>query len=276
MIKIIKLDSLKTIDQLKSDYVKQATAPLDGMWLTGFVPMAKHFEIYDEDKLLGYFCINDEGYLLQYNLDQRYRSRSTEVFKFLLTLKDSDFGDIKGAFCSTAEPRFISICLDHFSTYKVNALMYQISEEINFDNNAIELTKLSKDCLEDVVKFAHEEIDAPVEWLTGYFSNLISRNELYAFIDKNTIIATGECRGFDTYQTDYADIGVVVSSNQRSKGLATKVLKKLRAIAEEQHLIPICSTEVQNIGAQKAISRAGFFASNRIIQFLHNQKKEQY
>jgi hypothetical protein len=39
------------------------------------------------------------------------------------------------------------------------------------------------------------------------------------------------------------------------KGLAPEVLK------------PIFSAESTNIGAQKAISRAGFFAGNRIVQF---------
>ncbi|MCF8060489.1 MAG: GNAT family N-acetyltransferase [Bacteriovoracaceae bacterium] len=267
MVKINKLSSLENINQLKNDYVKQATAPLDGMWLTGFVPMAKHYEIYDQDRLLGYFCLNEEGYFLQYNIDQKYRSRSFEIFKSLMTLDTPRLGVIKGAFCSTAEPSFFSICLDNFSSYKVNAHMYQVNEQVTLDNDTIDLTKLNKDYLEDVVMFVHDAIEAPIDWLTGYLSNLISRNELYALIDDNKIIATGECRGFDIYQTQYADLGVIVSKNERSKGFATKVLKKLIAIAKEQGLIPICSTEAQNIGAQNAISKAGFFASNRIVQF---------
>lgn len=31
------------LQTLKEGYIQQCTAPLDGMWLTGFVPMAAHF-----------------------------------------------------------------------------------------------------------------------------------------------------------------------------------------------------------------------------------------
>lgn len=267
MIKIEILSSLETINQFKNDYVKQATAPLDGMWLTGFVPMAKHYGIYDEGKLLGYFCVNDEGYLLQFYLDGKCRSRSSELFESLLNLKVLDMKNIKGAFCSTAEPDFFSICLDHFSNFKVNAHMYQVREEVNLDDELIELIKLSEDYLQEAVKFVHEAIGAPVEWLTGYYSKLLSKNELYALMDEGQIVAIGECRGFDDYQTQYADLGVIVAKKRRSKGLATKVLRRLRVVAEGKNLVPICSTEAGNIAARTAISRAGFFASNRIVQF---------
>ena len=79
--------------------------------------------------------------------------------------------------------------------------------------------------------------------------------------------AIGECRGFVEYQTDYAELGVIVDESTRGKGLATSILMQLITISETKGLEPILSTEKTNIGAQKAISRAGFFAGNRIIQF---------
>lgn len=270
MTRIEKMQKLENLAKLKADYIEQATAPLDGMWLTGFVPMAKHFGIYEKDNLLGYFCVNDDGYLLQYNLDPKHRSRSSELFQSLLDAENAEVGAIKGAFCSTAEPGFLSNCLDCFSSFKVNALMYQVSGQIEPGNESFELIKLSENSLDDVVNFSHEAIGAPVEWLRGYYSNLISRKELYAHFVEGKIVATGECRKFDSHQSQYADIGVIVSKNERSKGLATKVLMALRTLAEKQNLMPICSTEFENIGAQKAIAKAGFCSTNRIVQFDKN------
>ncbi len=59
---------------------------------------------------------------------------------------------------------------------------------------------------------------------------------------------------------------MIVAQSQRGKGIATQVLQFLVASANERGLIPICSTESSNLGAQKAIKRAGLVAQNRIVQ----------
>jgi hypothetical protein len=41
------------------------------------------------------------------------------------------------------------------------------------------------------------------------------------------LLATGEIRGYDVFQTDYVDIGVIVTESERGKGLATQVLRQL-------------------------------------------------
>ena len=110
-------------------------------------------------------------------------------------------------------------------------------------------------------------IGAPEEWLTDYFSNLISRQELFGLWENDRLLATGESRGYDEYQTEYADVGVIVAEPERGKGLATQILKQLVSMNEAKGLRSICSTEKTNLGAQKAIRRAGFFASNRIVRF---------
>ncbi|MCP4686239.1 MAG: GNAT family N-acetyltransferase, partial [bacterium] len=150
-----------------------------------------------------------------------------------------------------------------------NALMYQHDGSLVPVDERMELTPVKEENLKDVVAFDQKAIGAPLDWLSGYLSNLITRRELFAFIRDGKVIATGECRGYDEYQTGFADLGVIVAKSERSKGIATKVLKSLIAIAGDRNLSPICSTEASNIGAQKAIARAGFFAGNRIVQFDH-------
>ena len=85
--------------------------------------------------------------------------------------------------------------------------------------------------------------------------------------DAGRLVSMGESRGFDEYQTDYADLGVIVAEPGRGRGLATKVLKALVVMNEAKGLKSICSTENENVAAQKAIGRAGFFSGNRIVQF---------
>ena len=267
MMQTRKVDSIEQLGELKAQYMDQTIGPLDGMWLCGFVPMATHFGFYDDDQLVGFCCLNEEGYLLQFFLCTEYQARSTEVFATLLENNDSAVGQVKGAFVSTAEPQFLSLCLDSFSAFKVNALMYRRDQSSSVASQAIELKLVDMEQLTETVRFVKSSVDVREQWLSGYLTNLINRQELFGYWQDGGLVATGESRGYDEYQLDYADLGVIVAERERGKGLATRVLRQLVAITEGKDLTPICSTEKTNIGAQKAIGRAGFFAANRIIQF---------
>ena len=263
------MESQDHLTKLKKQYVQQTTAPLDGMWLGGFVPMANHFGCYEGDELVGFFCVNDAGYLLQFLVNQNCQSQSSQLFETVLHGDDLPSGNIKGAFVSTAEPYLLSLCLDCFSKFDVNALMYQLDGGIRekSQENALSMTTVDSSQLSEAVDFAVASIGAPADWLTGYFTNLINRQELFGVWENGRLVATGESRGYDEYQTQYADVGVVVAESERGRGMATRVLRRLVAMNEAKGLKSICSTEKTNIAAQKAIGRAGFFASNRIVQF---------
>jgi GNAT superfamily N-acetyltransferase len=268
-MKVIEIESAEQLSEFKHQYMGQTTAPLDGMWLCGFVPMASHYGFSLNGELAGFFCVNAEGYLLQFFVQPQYRSRSSEFFGKMLQTPIS-VGEIKGAFVSTAEPLYLSLCFDHLPNFKVNALMYQL-DNASAANNATDddlgLTAIAPRQLAEAVEFAVASIGAPAEWLEGYFRNLISREELFGVWENGTLVATGESRGYDEYQTSYADVGVIVAKSERGRGLATRVLKRLVALNEVNGLRSICSTEKANVGAQKAITRAGFSDRNRIIQF---------
>ena len=132
----------------------------------------------------------------------------------------------------------------------------------------IEIKKVeSIEQLSEVVDFEKTNIGAPEEWLTGYNTNLINRLELFGFWQNGRLVAIGEWRTYDEYQTDFVDLGFVVDASMRGKGIGTKVLNYLVTLSEAKGLKPTCSTDKTNLGAQKSISRAGFFAGNRIVQF---------
>jgi hypothetical protein len=104
MITIQQEDSVAALSVYKAQYLQQTTAPLDGMWLVGFVPLATHYGFYHESELVGYCCVNDEGYLLQFHLSQAHQLQAAEFFSHITTNKCDDISEIQGAFTSTAEP----------------------------------------------------------------------------------------------------------------------------------------------------------------------------
>lgn len=275
MLDIKKISTLSNLSELKTAYFAESTAPLDGMWHFGFVPMSDHFGFYENGNLVGYCVLNGEGYLLQFYLAPTASTHIEDLFPLIVENNSSVIGKVKGAFVSTAEPQYLSLCVDITESFKVNAMMYRqrpTAVANNIEN--IEMTLATEEQLEQFVKFASSAIGAPKEWLTGYYGNLIARQELWGYWESNDILATGECRKFDEHQTQFADLGMIVAQQERGKGLATRVIHFLKQHANSQGLEAMCSTESSNIGAQKAIKRAGLSSKHRILQFDFSELKE--
>lgn len=89
MIQIEKVPSIEALSELKQQYMSQTTAPLDGMWMAGFVPIARHFGFFENGQLIGFFCINDEGYLLQFHVIPERQDRASLLFDTVLSQEES-------------------------------------------------------------------------------------------------------------------------------------------------------------------------------------------
>ncbi|MEZ9197827.1 GNAT family N-acetyltransferase [Shewanella sp. 10N.286.54.B9] len=267
MLDIQKITELDSLAALKQQYYNQSVSPLDGMWQFGFVPMAQHYAFVEAQQQVGYCCINAEGYMLQFYLSPSAKTNANDLFTLIAQQNSAQIGTVKGAFVSTAEPAFLSLCLDNCSAVCVNSLMYQQAGKAiaNNDSNSIELQLASAETLNTLVDFAVAAINAPEQWLTDYYGNLISRKELWYYQKDQQVLATGECRRNDEFQTTTADLGFIVAKECRGQGIAREVLKFLVMQASKMGLLPICSTESTNIAAQKAIANAGLVANHRIL-----------
>lgn len=248
------------VHRLRQGHVRAASAPLDGMWLCGLVPAARHVGLFQGDELVGYYCIDDDEQLLQFYVDDRCRVFAAEAFDAALE-RDQP----QGAVVSTAEAEYLSFCFDRFDAFEVNALMYQ--HQYAAKSEQVPLVSLGDEQLDEAVVFAHATLGAPKAWLRGYYAGLISRGELYALRESATLVGLGESRGFQGLQPGYADLGVIIGREHRGRSLATRVLCSLVSLNEQRGLKSMCSTESSNLAARKAIGRAGFTACNRIIRF---------
>ena len=243
----------------KELYLANLAAPLDGMWESGFIPLADHYQVSLNSEVVGYLIVNDDGYLLQFDAPDHQKSAFASAVESL---------GLKGAFVSTAEQTYLEVAKEHEKSSSTNALMYgefsPLKSMLPFDPGA-RFINITLNGLEMVIHFAHKTLGANIEWLRGYYTLLINRSELYGLYLNGVLIGTGECRVSET-QKPYADVGVIVSKEYRGKGNATKILKTLRQHCHKNKLIPICSTEVDNKAARKAIENAGFKSNNKIEQ----------
>lgn len=266
MLEIKKLETIGALRSLKAEYFNQTTAPLDGMWHFGFVPMAQHFGFYENEQLVGFCCVNADSYMLQFYVSQQATTSIDELFALIIENNSNVIGKIEGAFVSTCDPKFLAMCLDHQSSTSVNTILYCGTQHNTIPKTNIMLKQATQDKLSDFVDFANTAIGAPKEWLSGYFGDLIEKQELLGYWKDGQLIASGECRKFTEHQTKYADLGMIVSPDFRGQGIATDVLRALIKRAKSQQLTPMCSTEKTNLGAQKAILKAGFVTNHRLLQ----------
>ena len=243
-------------------YLLSTTAPLDGMWENAFFPMADHWEIAHTKQPIGFCSVNSEGKMLGFDVCRSAPQRS--VFSQCIERLG-----VSGAFASTAEPTYLSLCADHQRTMSVNAIMYAENDHEQLTPAApvgMNVRKAGPDDLANAISFGVSAIQANQDWLSGYFEERIRKNELFGLWNNTKLIATGECR-ISPNQKKIADVGMIVGATHRKKGLATFMLQHLRSIGAQQGLKLICSTENSNTGAQKAIERAGFMPQNRILNF---------
>ncbi len=253
--------SPESLADLKAKYRATAIVPLDGMW-EAFTGMANQFSINDNKGAIGYCAVDDEQKILQFFVSAP--ANAPAAFNQAI-----EWLDVASAVVSTAEPAFLGLCMDHQKSVAEHAIMYHLADDMvcaaaEFPRG-MAIRSMDKPDLKTVVSFAADTIGADAGWLESYFSGLISRGELYGLWQGSTLVATGECRP-STTQPEFADVGMIVGTGHRGKGIATNILRQLISESAALGLKPICSTECSNIAAQKAIAKAGFTAYHRILE----------
>jgi GNAT superfamily N-acetyltransferase len=85
------------------------------------------------------------------------------------------------------------------------------------------------------------------------------------FEEGSQLLAVGELRR-DLQQDGIAQLGLIVRAEERGQGIGTRMFSSLATRSRELRLTPCCSTEITNIGARRAIERAGFRANHRVLR----------
>ncbi len=246
---------------LRAEYLGNLLSPRDGMW-EAFVDIADHYLISYDDDEVGYFVINGEDYLLQFYV--RDKIRAQKIYACAIT-----YLGIKGAYPETTEQEFLSLSLDHHNALAVNAVKYYCPNKLiikpAFFLKGATFKLVIPDEHKKAVDFAHSTLGADKVWLRGYYRDRIKRNELFGLWQDGELIAMGECRLSQHFE-NIADLGMIVGEEYRGRKIAQNILRALINRCRERQLNPICSTEKNNILAQKAILNSGFIPSGHNLR----------
>ena len=232
------------------------------MWAS-FVDAAEPLALLADGEPVGYGALNAESELLAFYLQPEFRHVGPYMLKFLITHLELTAGIV-----STIDPLSLSLCLEAGHSPETRALMYEHVLEPRPGVAPLELRVATAADLEAAIAFDEAAIGAPRSFLEPYLGARIENGELLLCERDGAIIASGECR-VDTRAPGHVHLGMIVGREHRGTGLGRRMMHTLVDECRARNLKPLCSTEPDNVPAQRAIESAGFRSQHRVFRIAY-------
>jgi GNAT superfamily N-acetyltransferase len=254
----LRADAAPVYAEHRAGYLAQLVAPMDDMW-AAFADMGAPYTLMFGEEVAGSCSVDEERRLLRFYVLPRFQQRSTDLLRLALGELE-----VERMMVSTLDPGFLSPALDLASRIEPHTLLFALA----VDPGGPGLDDLRLAAPGDhprIVDFQAAEVGASREFLEHYVGERLERREMLLFEDGEQLLCVGELR-CDRQQSGIAQLGLVVRGRERGRGVGSRMLVSLVQRSREQGLTPHCSTEVTNIGARRAIERAGFRARHRLLE----------
>ena len=263
MLEIKPLEAKDYESKYRAAYWQQLSLPQDGMWEVS-AQMAGYSELIWGRKPCGFVSVNERNQLLHFFVMPQHQDQVAEIWQSVLEEKE-----IQTAQVGSHDPQFFGLCLDQHKTVEVHALLYHNPK----GNRGQKITlgegerfeKASLASLDELLSFNQLHTGGLGSWLKDYLSHWVGQEAVYCLRDERQLVATGELRP-SLSQPGVADIGVIVHGDYRGKGTATRVVKALIHEGWMRRWTLIASTGRQNLGAQRALTRAGLVTHHRMAE----------
>ncbi|WP_256757912.1 GNAT family N-acetyltransferase [Cohnella sp. WQ 127256] len=256
MIKFEKVHNLSNIQGLRDKYFMDLPTTMDGMWIS-IINSSEFYEIYYQTNLAGYFSLSSDGILIQFFLDNEFLHLSQDIFT--KTLLDYS---IQIAHTFTFDPLFFSLCLDFHRSLSIHTYLFQDSKRsVSEIEDDYQFIQAEEGQFQAIIDFYQKNTDMDGLFLNRFVSELITDGGCFILFNKNhEILGIGELRK-NIHRPSFVDLGVIVSAENRSKGIGTCILTKLNKISNQKELESICSCESDNIASKRMIEKAGFITN---------------
>ena len=253
----LRSDAASVYAEHRAEYLAQLVAPMDDMW-AAFADMAAPHALMVGDEVVGSCCVDGERQLLRFFVLPRFSHRAEELLR--LALRELE---VERMVVSTLDPGYLAPALDVANGFEVHALLYRHVEEPTLPG----LDRLVAGQAGNqgrIVDFQAAAIGASRSFLDYYVHQRLERQEMLLYEEGSQLLCVGELRR-DDQQPGTAHLGIVVSKEARGQGIGSRMMTSLIGRSRDEGLAPHCSTEVTNVGARRAIERAGCRATHRLL-----------
>ena len=225
-IGVIKCE-YSTIKSFISDYYIKNNIIVDSFWET-HVRESSFYKIEDDHNIIGYFAIHKETVLVLYNIFEKYRNKSQELFA---TAKK--YESVKEALIPTGDEFFISHAIDNYTKIEKQAYfsVYTDKNPSKILNIGLQLADIEKD---------RETLSLCYDFLKDEIENVKKAmdEEIYIAKDGNKVIGFGVIE-YQKIVEIYASIGMIVREEYRQNGYGANILNGLKNIVKAKGKIPI-------------------------------------
>ncbi|MDR1446041.1 MAG: GNAT family N-acetyltransferase [Treponema sp.] len=229
-------------DDVKSfvvEYYKNNQIIADS-FLEGHIRESNFYKIMYNDNIIGYFAINKETVLVLFNVFEKYRNISQELFTLI-----KKYESIKEALIPTGDEFFISHAVDNYVKIEKQAYFSIYTDKTPSKIINIELT------LADIEKDG-EILNICYDFLKGEIENIkkSADEEIYIARHENKIIGFGVIE-YQKIMDQYASIGMIVREEYRQKGYGANILNGLKNIVKGKGLTAISGCWYYNHNSKK-------------------------
>lgn len=254
------------LNDLRKDYLSEISKPIDDYWEIGIVETSEFYVISDEcESAIGYVVINSNEVIVQFYLIDDFKIHGNLLLKFVINELS-----IKKIWLPTYYKYSFMLACDITNVHKVTDYIFRLSNFVDRNDIAYPIitnTLAEKTDLELLVDFYDKNIpDSNREWLYNYCSKWIDNDGIFLFYANDNLIGAGEIRHED-FADEFAFLGIAVAEEYRRQGFGTYITSKMRDIALDRKLHPICSVDLKNEPSLKMVQSSGFFQYDRIIIF---------
>ena len=266
MIELFQVTTLSELQQQRDCYMNELLY-VQELNTEENVQECNYYKIEQNSIWVGYLCVDSNKTLWEFYLVKNAMIHSQKIFKFLI-----DMNYINSAECITYDHIFMSLCLDFKKKSSCSAYVFRDNIDVNYpmikyDNISMRLAK--QDDYSSLL-----EINKIAEGWNDFFSDLdeqIRMKEVFVFHSGNELLGAGTCK--KTWPCrNYYDIGMVVASEYRQKGIGTYIILKLKEFCYSNNQIPVCGCWYPNYPSKKTLEKAGFIANHRVIRFEFNEQ----
>jgi predicted acetyltransferase len=228
---------------------------VDSFWET-HVRESNFYKIEDKESIIGYFAINKETLLMLFNVFEKYRHISQELFSII-----KKYESIKEALIPTGDEFFLSHAFDNYVKIEKQAYF-----SIYTDKNPQKILDIELR-LADVEK-DKETLSLCYDFLKHEIENIQKSvdEEIYIVKHGNNIIGFGVIE-YQKIVNIYASIGMIVREEFRQKGYGANILNGLKNIVKSKEIIPISGCWYYNHNSKKTMESAGAYSKTRLLRF---------
>ena len=176
----IKRCNFEDIKTLVADYYINNRILVDSFW-ENHVRDSNHYKITIQNEIIGYFSINSGTILVLFNVMEKYRSISQELFTII-----KKFESIKEALIPTGDEYFISHAIDNYVKIEKQAYfsIYTDKSPNKVIPIELKLANIEKDM--ETLNLCHDFLKSEIENINNSIDE-----EIYIAIHENNVIGFG-------------------------------------------------------------------------------------